>query len=238
MHQYGLSEVEKLLQLPRSTIRSLVKAGFVTPARGPRNAWLFSFQDLVVLRTARALAQARVPHRRITRAMKELRRKAQSGQYALAFAGDAAAGALQTIARRPKTADWFGDALALEAEDPDAAMEAYERAIDADPSLAGAYVNLGRLLHHTGRLALAERAYRNGLKACGDVPLLHYNLGVLLDEGGRRREAMRAYEAALRGDAALADCHYNLALLCEEFGRPRDAIRHLAQYRKLTRPPK
>jgi hypothetical protein len=58
MHQYGLHTVEKLLRLPRSTIRGLIQAGFVTPARGPRGAFLFSFQDLIVLRAARGVAQA------------------------------------------------------------------------------------------------------------------------------------------------------------------------------------
>ena len=64
MHSYGVRDVEKLLRLPRSTIRSLIEAGFVSPARGPRNSWRFSFQDLIVLRTAEALAAANVPRRR------------------------------------------------------------------------------------------------------------------------------------------------------------------------------
>jgi len=74
MHQYGVRDVEKLLRLPRSTIRALIAAGVVSPRRGPRKAWLFSFQDLIVLRTAQALAAAKVPQRRITRSVKELRR--------------------------------------------------------------------------------------------------------------------------------------------------------------------
>ena len=37
---------------------ALVEAGFVTPGRGPRNSLRFSFQDLIVLRTAQALAAA------------------------------------------------------------------------------------------------------------------------------------------------------------------------------------
>ena len=118
MHEYGVRDVEKLLRLPRSTIRSLIDAGFVSPARGPRNAWLFSFQDLIVLRTARALAVANVPRKRITKSIRELRRhlpesmplsglsicavadrvvvkegrsrwQADSGQYLLAFESDA-----------------------------------------------------------------------------------------------------------------------------------------------------
>ncbi|MEO5693066.1 MAG: MerR family transcriptional regulator, partial [Usitatibacter sp.] len=75
MHQYGVRDVERLLHLPRSAIRALVAAGFVVPGRGPRNQLRFSFQDLIVLRTAQALSDANVPQRRITRSMKELRRQ-------------------------------------------------------------------------------------------------------------------------------------------------------------------
>src|SRR5437763_15863035 len=99
----------------------LVEAGFVSPARGPRNAWLFSFRDLIVLRTAQALAAAKVPARRITRSVRQLRRhlpesmplsglsicavadrvvvreggrrwQADSGQYLLGFEVDPASG--------------------------------------------------------------------------------------------------------------------------------------------------
>jgi len=73
VQQYGVREVEKLLRLPRSTIRALVAAGFVSPARGPRNALLFSFQDLLSLRTAQALVAAHVPARRILRSLRALR---------------------------------------------------------------------------------------------------------------------------------------------------------------------
>src|SRR5690242_16066927 len=72
---YDLPAVEKMLRMPRSTIRALVKAGFVAPSPGPRKALLFSFQDLIVLRTAQALADAKVPPARITRSLKELRRQ-------------------------------------------------------------------------------------------------------------------------------------------------------------------
>ena len=237
MHRYGVSEVERLLQLPRSTIRTLVRSGFVTPARGPRNAWLFTFQDLVVLRTARALIAAKVPSWRVARAMKELRRHSESGQYTLSFEAPKA-GALKMIERKDKVVDWFGKALELESEDLEAAVEAYERAIKESPTLPGSYVNLGRILYETGRLARAERAYRDGLQASGGAALLHYNLGVLLDDLRRRHEAIEQYQLALRSDPGLADCHYNLALLCEELGKPKEAIRHLAQYRRLTRRPK
>ncbi len=70
-----MHDVQRLLRLPRSTIRSLVHAGFVTPSRGARGAWRFSFQDLIVLRTAQALVDANVPARRITRSIRELKKR-------------------------------------------------------------------------------------------------------------------------------------------------------------------
>ncbi|MFO1205177.1 MAG: tetratricopeptide repeat protein [Burkholderiales bacterium] len=267
MHSFGVRDVERLLRLPRSTIRMLIEAGFVSPARGPRNAWQFSFQDLIVLRTAQALAAAKVPHRRITRSMKELRRhlpqsmplsglsicavadrvvvkeggsrwQADSGQYLLAFDGDPANGSLSVIERGSDTkataADCFAQGVALEAENAQAARQAYERAIAADPAFVDAHVNLGSLLHEAGEFAQAERVYREAIDACGDSdPVLLYNLGVLLDDLNREHEAMEAYERALRSDPDLADCHYNLALLCRKLGRPREAIRHMAEYRRL-----
>src|SRR5688572_5568837 len=228
---YGVREVVKLLRLPRSTIHSLVKAGFVSPARGPRNAWRFSFQDLILLRTAQALAAANVPAKRITRSLRELRRhlpesmplsglaigavgervvvkegasrwQAETGQYLLAFEGDPAAGDLRVI--EPKT-------------------EPVEERIDR-----------GVALHEDGRLKEAETVYRDALDACGPHALLLFNLAVLLDDMGRSAEALDSYRAALNADPAMGDGHYNLALLCEKLGRPQEAIRHMAQYRRLV----
>jgi tetratricopeptide (TPR) repeat protein len=268
MHQYGIRDVERLLRLPRSTIRALIAAGFVAPERGPRNSWRFSFQDLIVLRTARTLVAADVPHRRITRALKELRRRlpdemplsglsisaigehvvvreggsrwqAESGQYLLAFEGDPAGGAMNVIepaaARAtPDAEHWFDRAAELERNDRNAALHAYRQAIAADPARLDARINLGRLLHETGRHAEAERVYMDALKDCGADALLLFNFGVLLGDMQRIPQAVKAYQAALRVDPGMADCHYNLALLCEEVGLPKDAIRHMAQYRKLA----
>ena len=75
MHSYGVGEVARMLHLSRSTIRGLISRGFVSPARGPRREYRFSFQDLVTLRAARALVQAKVPPRRIGRSLLALRRQ-------------------------------------------------------------------------------------------------------------------------------------------------------------------
>jgi tetratricopeptide (TPR) repeat protein len=242
----------------------------VSPARGARNAWRFSFRDLIVLRTAQALAAAKIPARRINRSLKELKRhlpesmplsglsieaqgdrvvvkdgarrwQAESGQYVLDFEGDPSAGSLAVMARgdvytASDAEDWFERGCDLERGNDEAAREAYERTLQADPAHAGAHVNLGRLLHESGRFADAERVYRRAILACGNEPLLLYNLGVLLDDMGRKSAAMDVYERALREDPRFADCHYNLALLCKSLGRPKQALKHMAQYRRLVKP--
>jgi len=238
VHPYGVREVQKLLRLPRSTIRTLIDAGFVSPARGPRNAWLFSFQDLIVLRAAQALVTAKVPARRIARSMRELRRQlpasmplsglsiaaeadrvvvrdggrrwqADSGQYLLAFEAHAANGSLRVLERKPP----------VPVTEPD----------------AQAYIERACELHEAGRLSEAESVYREGIGACGDDALLLYNLGVVLEDLDRKPDALAVYERALSADPAFADCHYNAALLYEALGKPREAIRHMAQYRRLLK---
>lgn len=250
-----------MLRLPHETIRALVSAGFVTPGRGPRNALRFSFQDLIVLRTAQSLVAANVSPRRIARALKSLRAKlpesmplsglaiaavgdqvvvkeggtrwqAESGQYLLAFEGDPAAGALNVVERPPP--DWFDRGLALERSDPPGAMHAYRQAIETDPSHLDAWINLGLLQHESRRMNDALRTYLEALDVIGAEPVLLFNLGVLLEDMQRRREAMQAYQGVLRVDPAFADAHYNLAMLFERSARPRDALRHMAQYHKLT----
>jgi tetratricopeptide (TPR) repeat protein len=264
VHAYGVRDVEKLLRLPRSTIRSLIEAGFVTPLRGPRNAWRFSFQDLIILRTAQALTDAKLPAVRISRSLKALKRRlpesmplsgmrilaeagrvvvregarrwqVDSGQYLLAFESTAADGSLSVIEKPgPRGLEWVERGAELEETDANAALAAYEQALGLEPKLIDAHINRGRLLHDAGRFRQAERAYRQGLQSCGPVALLFYNLGVLLEDMDRRREAASAYEDALRTDPDFADCHYNLALLYEALHRPRDAIRHMSHYRRLS----
>src|ERR1700754_3746630 len=74
MRSYNVHEVERVLRLTRSTIRGLVNAGCVKPERGVRREYRFSFRDLIVLRTARALIDAKVPRKRIHRSLEDLRR--------------------------------------------------------------------------------------------------------------------------------------------------------------------
>jgi predicted Zn-dependent protease len=262
---YGVHDVQRLLRLPRSTIRSLVHAGFVTPSRGARGAWRFSFQDLIVLRTAQALVEARVPARRITRSMRELKKhlpetmplsglaigavadrvvvreggarwQAESGQYVLEFEADPANGAPRVIERAPQRDARSWFEEAAAFEDNDA-----DAAIHAYGQAIEADPSFVDARVNLGRF-LHDHGDLEGAErvyraaaANSDDAVLMYNLGVLLDEQHRDAEALEAYEAAVVSDPGFADAHYNLGLLYESLGRAKEAIRHMARYRKLAR---
>ena len=229
MQRYGVREVERLLRLPRSTVRALIRAGFVTPERGPRRAWLFSFQDLIVLRTAQALAAAKVPPKRITRSVRELRRhlpasmplsglsicavadrvvvkegrsrwQAESGQYLLAFEGDPANGSLSVI----------------------------ERPATPAPVSAQHWFETGRSLEDDD-VGAAIDAYRQAVAADADFLDARINLGSLLHDAGRLAEAELAYREAIAVCGSTPVLLYNLGVLLDDSGRKQEALRAYEQ---------
>jgi tetratricopeptide (TPR) repeat protein len=128
---------------------------------------------------------------------------------------------------------WFHLGCEIETTSPVEARQAYLQAIELDPDLADAHLNLGRLEHEAGELGKAEAHYRDAVRCSPADPTSHFNLGVLLEDRGRREEAAYAYERALTFDPDSADAHYNLGLLLETMGRRSQAIRHLMTARQL-----
>ena len=225
MQRYGVRDVEKLLGLSRSTLRWLIDAGFVSPERGPRNALRFSFQDLIVLRTAEALAKSNVPRRRITRSVRELRRhlpesmplsglaiaavgnrvvvregqsrwQAEDGQYLLSFEGDPAKDSLEVIEPGAKPK-------------PDAgAREWFEQGLALEDADTGAALD----------------AYAHALEADPELLDAHLNRGRLLHEAGRLADAERAYTDALGACGAEPLLLFNLGVLLEDMGQKDAAV--------------
>jgi tetratricopeptide (TPR) repeat protein len=269
---YSTKDVAALLGLSADQVRSYVRAGFLSPEQGPRGEHYFSFQDLVLLRTAKGLLAARVPRRRVRLALQNLREQLpgdrpltgvrisaqghhvvardgrdlwnpESGQALFDFELSELAREASTLSLRvAETAapdepdgamDWYERGGELEEDSPEAAMSAYRQALEIDPSLADAHVNLGRLLHERGDAAQAERHYRLALAVRPEDATAAFNLGVALQDLGRVEEAVEVYENALEIDGSLADAHFNLAGLYETLRQPEAAFRHLRTYRTL-----
>src|SRR5687767_4382257 len=80
MKSYTTADAAALLGLPAHRVRTFARSGILQPERGPANEYRFSFQDLVLLRTAAGLHAARIPVRRITKALERLRRELPLGR--------------------------------------------------------------------------------------------------------------------------------------------------------------
>ena len=225
MHAYGVRDVQKLLRLPRSTIRALIAAGFVTPTRGPRRAWLFSFQDLIVLRTAQALVDANVPRRRITRSMRELRRHLPQ---TMPLSGLSIAAVADRVVVRERGARWqaeSGQYLLEFGNDPsDGSLSVIERGTPYDaPISAQAWFDRGTALERADPMA-SMRAYQQAIAAEPAFVDAYINLGRLLHESGHHAEAEQIYRHGARrcgGDALLL---YNLGVLLDDMNRPLPAM--------------
>lgn len=220
---YSTGDIAALLGLTVAQVRSYVRAGFLSPAQGSRGEHRFSFQDLILLRTAKGLLQARVPHRRIVLALRNLREQLpagrpltgvrisaqghhvvvrdggevwnpESGQALLDFEVSELAREAASLARRQRGNQERPAAPSLAPTPPNTAEEWYEQGIDLEASDP----------------EKAIRAYRQAIELDPDLADAHLNLGRLLHESGR---------PAATADISAAETHYRRALAL----RPDDA---------------
>jgi len=198
---YAARDVARLLGLSVPEVRRFARDGFVAPRRGPRNALLFTFQDLVLLRTAAGLVRAHVPAARVRRALRQLRAQLPAGRP-LAAVHVSADG--DRVVVRDGGASWHPETgqLVLDFDVAGLARKvaplaraavrtrALER-LDAD-----AWYALGCDLEPASQRE-AREAWRRALALDPDHPRANLDYGRLLHEDG---------------DAAGAEVHYRRAL--------------------------
>ena len=230
---YSLRAVEELLGFKRGVVARFIAAGFVTPRRGPRNAYRFSFQDVVLLRTAQALVAAQVPRRRLLAALRSLRGRLPqemplSGLRIQALGTD--------VVVTEGGARWRADSgqqlldFELRQDDGGHVVLLHHRGpAHAAPSDDARAWHARAEALEAQNPAGAEAAYRAALaRDPGHVASL-VNLGALLCDTGRCAEAESLLEEGHRrvpDDAAIL---FNLAIALEDLGRPTEALRRYAQ---------
>jgi tetratricopeptide (TPR) repeat protein len=234
--QYTTSDVSQLLGLSPQQIRRFVRTGFIRPVRGARGGFLFSFQDLILLRTAAALRKANISSSRTLRTLRSLRQQLPSGR-SLTEVRITVDGS--DVVVHDGTTAWHPDSgqLLLDFTVSDLAAKAEpiaKKRFRLDPKHADAHVNLGRLLHEEGHTVEAATHYLQALRYDAGHTTAAFNLGVAMEDLGRVSEAMRAYQQCIAADSSFADAHYNLAAVLEKIGDQRGAIRHLTKYRRLS----
>src|SRR5579862_6867833 len=72
MHEFDSKDLKRLFGIPASQVRALIRAGHIRPLK-KAGRLSYSFQDLIVLRTAGSLRAAKIPAQRINRTLREIR---------------------------------------------------------------------------------------------------------------------------------------------------------------------
>lgn len=114
-------------------------------------------------------------------------------------------------------------AIAAQMNDPTAAAELLQAAIEADPGQAEAHYNLGNCLRAMGQADEAIAAFQKAVKLEPGLAEAHNNLGITLAETGRLDEAVTAYARAVELRPGHAGAYNNMAIALHELGRSEEA---------------
>lgn len=225
MSDYTARDAARLLGLAEREIRSYIRAGLLDAASAMPNESRLSFQDLVMLRTARDLRQQQVSAAAVRRALRRLRETlpaeqpltalrmsarghrvvvhdgeriwdAESGQAVFDFEGS-------TV---PSTVERTGTPFHIPLPEELSAEDWYELGCDLEEQ----------------SMDEAMQAYRRAIELEADHFDSHVNLGRLLVLSGRLEDAEAEFRSALcQGPRSIA--LFNLGVVLEERGQADEA---------------
>ncbi|NNM35209.1 MAG: tetratricopeptide repeat protein [Gemmatimonadetes bacterium] len=229
-------------------IRGYVHAGVLHPTRGPRGAFRFSFQDVVVLRTGKQLNQAGVPTHRVWRALSQLDAstagelssmgmRTHRGRILVSAAGrtwdpltdqlqlplNSTSGTAVSVALAPPPAPETPDLFA----EPGLFSRQFEREEPAPdtrpPDHAEWWFEEGLRLEERDAVG-ARSAYREAIAQDPGHAGAHANLGRLLHQLGDLARAERHYRQALLAEPDHGTAAFNLGVVLEDRGENGEAL--------------
>ena len=242
--------LERYTRVREDHLRYMQKWGLIRPQQGTDGEPYYAFHDLAVVRQAdEALAEG-VSFRAVLRNLLA----SLSGQLTLDFRIEAQPAKVLQLRRRelpplaalmdpapaqePSSAEqFFVAASILDDDDPanfDEASMAYRRALEIDPYLVPALINLANIHYSRDEIAEAQALYERAIALEPDGFEAHFNLGNIFHDLGRYPEAQACYRDALHLNPGYADAHFYLAVTLEKNGQSRDARVHWRAYQQLS----
>jgi tetratricopeptide (TPR) repeat protein len=226
------------------------KWGLIRPERGANGEESYSFRDVAVIRQADEALAGRASFRAVLRNLLASR----SGQLTFDFRIEAQPAKVLQLRRRelpplaalmdpvPLQPDssaeqFFEAASVLDDGDPanfEEASTAYRRALEIDPYLVPALINLANIHYARDEIAEAQALYERAVALEPDVFEAHFNLANIFHDLGRYPEAQVCYRDALKLNPAYADAHFYLAVTLEKSGQSREARGHWRSYQQLA----
>lgn len=227
MSAYGTREVADVLGLTPRQVRAFVYAGLLAPARGPKNHYRFSFQDLVMLRLGGKLVRGHLARPRVTRALKAIPRYLRPGVPLASVDVDALG---ETVIARDPEGVW----------DPESGQRYFdftlpiEEAEPGDDSDGAEVVSLESrrretTLPHSAPVGVMTSDRDVGCSETANGEAAEWFDRALALEEVYPDRAKAAYRRAVLLDGSLANAHANLGRMLYQEGRLHEAARHFGR---------
>ncbi|MBI2820747.1 MAG: tetratricopeptide repeat protein [Acidobacteria bacterium] len=226
---YSTKEAAKILNLPESRIHYWARIGLVRPSLRTARRRLYSFQDLICLRTARTLVESGYAPHRIKACLRNLQSFFPEGEHrlhALKIFGD---GRRLIVDVDGRLIDSTTGQQILQFDVQDAARDLRRQIHDIAGRPEDAQFWFERGTAQDGdpeTYQEAIHAYETAIRLDGAHPHACVNLGNIYYSMGERQRAEELYRRALDHEPDHPQAHYNLGNVLEEKGEPQQAIYH------------
>jgi tetratricopeptide (TPR) repeat protein len=229
-------------------LRYLQKWGLIRPVLRTNSDTYYAFPDLVLIRQVSAELES-APFRAVVKSLQA----ARSGQLTFDFRIDAEPARIIKLKRSkqkesgkempqpiaaPQTMaeEYFlkGSALDVDEARHNSAASWYRKALEIDPYLVPALINLANIHYGKDELAEAQALYERAIGLDPDFFEAHFNLGNIYHDLGRFPEAATCYRTALGLNPQYADAHFYLAITLEKTGLSPEAKPHWRAYQQLS----
>lgn len=257
---YGQKDVLAMYPALRlDHLRYMEKCGLIKPAFKNNADTFFGFADLTTMRQMAGELQQGIAFRAALRSLQSSR----VGQLAFDFRLDAQPARIIDLKSRSGTSNstsgtpstmgtsstgngvrelssaeqYFLMGSLLDdgtSERVDEAVKAYRRALEDDPDLVAALINLANIRYSRDELAEAQALYERAIVLDPSYFEAHFNLGNIHHDHAHYGEAEASYREALALNNNYADAHFYLAVTLEKMGRSVDARAHWRAYERLA----
>ncbi len=229
MRAYSTREVAELVGESQQRVRSAARAGFVAPFKNPQGHFRFSFQDLVLLRSTKALELQNLGVRRTWRALRAVRALLPDSRPLSSVRVVAAADRVlvreNNTAWDPESGQTLFDFGLEDAERSPASLPgepAVAKLVSTDT--AEYWFERGLKLDRAEAHDDAAAAYRRALELQPGHVNAGINLGRLMHTARNYSAAESLYRGALELDPNHSVAAFNLGVVLEDQGDLQAAI--------------
>jgi tetratricopeptide (TPR) repeat protein len=226
---FTAAEVSRLLGLKPARLRSLDRAGIVSPSghRGKRRA--YTFQDVIALRAARDLLARKVRLRDVARAVQNIRATLPKVTRPLAELRIVSDGQRVVVKSAAGTFEPLTGQMMLDFEVKalrDDVVRVLRPMVGRDRAKTAydLYVRGSQLDEDPATLAEAEELYRQAIEMDPWLAIAYTNLGNICFRRGEEDQAVALYRRALEIDRTQPEAQYNLGYVMLERGQAAEAI--------------